>query len=97
MSGVARETSAVSRLARNGVLGIGAGESLVRCGLDVEVRGRVTQALADRLEGKFGVVLQSGIEGISGSKLNGSVMDVVLEDNESDPRILATEGRHGVK
>ena len=45
----------------------------------------MSQALADRLESKFGVVVQSGIKGITGSKLNGSVMDVVLEDNESSP------------
>lgn len=55
------------------------------------------QALADGFEGKFGLVLQSGVEGISDSKLNGIIMDVVLEDDESGRRILATEGRHDFK
>lgn len=61
-------------------------ESFVRGGLDVEVGDGVTQTLSNGLEVKFGDVFQSGVKGISGSELNGSVMDVVLEDNESRPR-----------
>ena len=67
----------------DGVLGRVARESGVRGGLDVKVGSGVTRTLADRLEGKFRVVSQSIIEGISGGKLDSSVMDVVLEDNES--------------
>lgn len=79
-------SSAVFSSSRDGVLGFGAGEGGVLGSFDVQVRGGITQALADGLEGKFGVVFQSGIEGISGSKLNGRVMDIVLEDNESNPQ-----------
>jgi len=45
----------------DGVLGLGTRESGVLGGLDVEVRSGVTQALANGLEGKFGVVFQSGV------------------------------------
>ena len=74
----------------DGVLGRVARESGVRGGLDVKVGSRVTRTLADRLEGKFRVVSQSIIEGISGGKFDSGVMDVVLEDNESRFSELAT-------
>ena len=84
VASTARGSSAIFSSIRDVALGFGARESGVLGGLDVEVRGRETQTLANRLEGKFGVVFQSGVEGISSSKLNGSVMNVVLEDNESN-------------
>jgi len=75
-------SSGVFSSARDGLLGLGARESGILGGFDIKVRGRVAQALANGLEVEFGLVFQSDIEGISGGKLNGRVMDVVLEDNK---------------
>lgn len=68
---------------RGGVPGRFAGEARVGGGLDVEVSGRETQTLANRFEGKFRVVFQGGVKGISSGKLDSNVMDVMLENNKS--------------
>lgn len=58
---IARASSTVFGSTGDGVSGRLAGETCVRGSLDVEVGGRVTQALANGLEGKFGDVLQSSV------------------------------------
>jgi len=81
--GVTRVTPSTIYSARDRLLSLRARESGVCCGLNVEVSGRVTQTFSNGLKGKFGLMLQSGVKGISSGKLDGGVMDVVLENNES--------------